>query len=84
MLAVLLVLAATAAWLRLLGWLYRHATTHRGSQVTNVYPVAPAQPWPLTADDAAARLDLSPTGYHEYVERGLADLGAFLDNQPAA
>jgi hypothetical protein len=90
MVAVLVVIAATVAWLRLLCWFYRRGTAHLAAEVTTDVPPdawanlpEPRRPAPAAEADIAARLGVSQAGYERYVDRGLADLDIFLADHPA-
>jgi hypothetical protein len=90
MVAVLVVLAMTALWLRTLHWLYHRGTAHHAGQATkpsavpdiDVAAALPVQPGPQR--DVAACLGVSSKAYERYVDRGLEDLDIFLADQPAA
>lgn len=86
MVAVLVVLAMTALWLRTLRWLYSRPVTPASTPavVTDIDAAAalPVQPGPHR--DIATALGVSSKAYERYVDRGLEDLDIFLADQPAA
>jgi hypothetical protein len=78
-LAVLLVVLLTLAWLRCLGWVYHRATAASRANETAAPTLAPASDLD-PADDTvfASWLGVSPAGYTRYVDRGLGALAGYL------